>query len=86
MLECFIELRGTFYFQITSSLGFPGGVVIKNLPADAGRCKRCGFNTQVGRSPGVGNGRNSSTFAWKTPWTEEPGRLQFTGPQRVLHD
>ena len=22
---------------------------------------------------------HSSTLAWKIPWTEEPGRLQFTG-------
>ena len=27
-----------------------------------------------------------STFAWETPWTEEPGRLQSTGWQRVRHD
>ena len=28
----------------------------------------------------------SSTIAWKIPWTEEPGRLQSTGSQRVRHD
>ena len=28
----------------------------------------------------------SSVFAWETPWTEEPGRLQSTGLQRVRHD
>ena len=28
----------------------------------------------------------SSTLAWKIPWTEEPGGLQSTGPQRVGHD
>ena len=27
-----------------------------------------------------------STLAWKIPWTEEPGRLQSTGLQRVRHD
>ena len=27
-----------------------------------------------------------SILAWKIPWMEEPGRLQFTGPQRVRHD
>ena len=26
---------------------------------------------------------HSSTIAWKIPWTEEPGRLQSMGPQRV---
>ena len=29
---------------------------------------------------------HSSILAWKTPWTEEPGRLQSTGSQRVGHD
>ena len=27
-----------------------------------------------------------STIAWKIPWTEEPGRLQSMGSQRVGHD
>ena len=26
---------------------------------------------------------HSSTLAWKILWTEEPGRLQSMGPQRV---
>ena len=29
---------------------------------------------------------HSSTLAWKIPWTEEHGRLQSTGQQRVRHD
>ena len=29
---------------------------------------------------------HSSTRAWKTPWTEEPGRLQSMGSLRVRHD
>ena len=29
---------------------------------------------------------HSSTLAWKTPWTEEPGRLQSMGSLRVRHD
>ena len=29
---------------------------------------------------------HSSTLAWKIPWTEEPGRLQSMGLQRVGHD
>ena len=27
-----------------------------------------------------------SILAWRIPWTEEPGRLQSTGSQRVGHD
>ena len=29
---------------------------------------------------------HSSTLAWKIPWMEKPGRLQFMGSQRVGHD
>ena len=29
---------------------------------------------------------NSSTLAWKIPWTEEPGRPQSMGSLRVRHD
>ena len=29
---------------------------------------------------------HSSILAWKIPWTEEPGRLQYMGSQRVRHD
>ena len=28
---------------------------------------------------------HSSTIAWKIPWTEEPGRLQSMGLQRVRY-
>ena len=39
-----------------------------------------------GRSPGTGSGNYSSILAWRIPWTEEPGGLQFMGLQRVGHD
>ena len=29
---------------------------------------------------------HSSILAWRIPWTEEPGRLQFMGLKRVGHD
>ena len=29
---------------------------------------------------------HSSTVAWKIPWAEEPGALQFMGLRRVGHD
>ena len=33
-----------------------------------------------------GMATRSSILAWRTPWTEEPGRLQPMGSQRVGHD
>ena len=29
---------------------------------------------------------DSSILAWEIPWTEEPGRLESMGSQRVGHD
>ena len=33
-----------------------------------------------------GMATHSSNLAWRIPWTEKPGRLEFTGSQRVGHD
>ena len=33
-----------------------------------------------------GMATHSSIFAWRIPWTEEPGRLQSTGSQRAGHE
>ena len=38
------------------------------------------------RGPEKVTAPHSSTLAWKIPWTEEPGRLQSMGSQRVGHD
>ena len=37
-------------------------------------------------SPGEGIGNPLQYFAWRIPWTEEPGGLQSMGSQRVGHD
>ena len=56
--------------------GFPGGSVIKNLPANAGESR------DLGSIPGQEDpleeemATHSSILAWKFPWTEEPGGLQ----------
>ena len=45
-----------------------------------------GLISGLGRSPGEGNGNILHIFAREIPWTEEPGRLQYMGLQRVGHD
>ena len=56
-------------------------LVVKNLPASAGDIR------DVGSIPGSGSMvTHSSIFAWRIPWTEDPGRLQSMGSQRVRHD
>jgi len=37
-------------------LGFPGGAVVKNLPANSGDTRNMGSIPGSGRSPGVANG------------------------------
>ena len=34
----------------------------------------------------IGMATRSSILAWRIPWTEDPGRLQSMGSQRVNHD
>ena len=58
---------------------FPGDSVVKNPPANAGDA---GSIPGLERSPGVGHG-NPLYLAWRIPWTEEPGKLQSIGSQRV---
>ena len=60
--------------------------------SSAGKESTCNVENQgsisgLGRFPGEGKGAtHSSILAWKIPWTEEAGRLQSTGLQRVGHD
>ena len=60
-------------------------LVVKNLPASAGDL-RGRFDPWVGKVPGGGQATHSSILAWRSPWTAEPGRLQFIGSHRVGHD
>ena len=60
--------------------------MVKNLLANAGDVRDVGLIPGSGRSPGGGHGNNSSILAWRIPWTEEPGRPQSIGSERVGHD
>ena len=54
--------------------------MIKNLPAM--QDTRVQFLGQED-TPEKGMALHSSILAWRIPWTEEPGRLQSMGSQRV---
>ena len=43
-------------FSYELLMGFPGGSMVKNPPANAGDTGDLGSITGLGRSPGVGNG------------------------------
>ena len=81
-------LQLTFNFQYClkeryTTRYFPGGSDSKASACNVGDL---GSIPGLGRSPGEGNGNPLQYFAWKIPWTEEPGRLQSKESQRVRHD
>ena len=42
--------------SVYAAMGFPGGVVVKNLPTNAGDTGDMGSVPEMGRAPGRGNG------------------------------
>ena len=42
----------------------------------------CGYRNMLEKEMAT----HSGILAWRIPWTEEPGWLQFKGSQRVGHD
>ena len=57
--------------------------MVKNPPANA---TDPGLIPGLGRSPGEGKGYPLQYSCLENPWTEEHGRLQFMGSQRVRHN
>ena len=51
--------------------------MLKNPPANAGDTR------DRGSIPGSGMTTHSSVLTWEIPWTEEPGRLQSMGLQKI---
>ena len=69
--------------NLDSILGLPGGLEGKASACNEGDP---GSIPESGRSPGEGNGNPLQYLAWKTPWMEEPGRLQSMWSQKAGHD
>ena len=69
--------------EMSEIMGFPGGSVVKNLPAmQETQIRYLGQKDPLGE----GTATHSNILAWRSPWTEEPGGLQAAGMQRVRHD
>ena len=63
--------------------GFPVAQTVKRLPAKRETWVQfLGWEDPLEKEMAT----HSSTLAWKIPWTEEPGRPQSMGSQRVRHD
>ena len=57
--------------------------IVKNLPAmQETQVRFLGWEDPLEKEMAI----HSSILAWKIPWTEEPGRLQRRGSQRVPGD
>jgi len=70
--------------MINIEMGFSGGSVSKESACNAGDL---GFTPLVGRFPWRRAWQSTPVLLpGKAPWTEEPGRLQSMGSQRVGHD
>ena len=81
--ECPIQ---EFRFQQRANEGFPGGSVVKNLPAMQ-EPQEMGVQSLGWEDPLEEEmTTHSSILAWRIPWTEEPDGLQSMGLQRVTHD
>ena len=59
----------------------PGGSAVKTLPAMKEMQKM--MIQSLGQEDPLEEGMetHSSIFAWRSPWTEEPGEVQFIGSQ-----
>ena len=62
--------------------------MVKNPPVGAGDTRDVGFDPWVRKIDPLEKEMviHSSILAWGISWTEEPGRLQSMGLQRVRHD
>ena len=67
-------------------MSFPGGTMVKNLPASVGNARDAGSIPGSGRSPGGGNGNPLLYSCLKNPMDGEPGGLQSKGSLRIRHN
>ena len=74
----------TFKEIMTVKWGFPGWLVVKNLPANPEDTRDTGSIPGSGRPP-EGRRGNSLFLPGVFPRPEESGRLKFIGSQRVSH-
>ena len=78
---CLPISRGRRKIMVLTIKGFPGGARGKEPAWQGRRCKSHWFDPLEEEKA-----THSSSRAWRIPWTEEPGGLQFIGVQRVRHD
>ena len=71
---------------IVKVMSFLCGSVAKNPTANPGDAGDLGLITGQEDPLEKEMATHSSNVAWRIPWTEEPGRLQSMGSQKVRHN
>ena len=65
-------------------MGFPGGAVVKNPPANAGHARDTGFISRVRKIPGGGNGNSFHYSCLKNPMDRGAGWVTICGIAQEL--
>ena len=71
----------SLYLLLKPFSGFPGDSDDKESTCNVGD-PSLGWEDPLGKGMAI----HFSILTWEIPWTEEPGRLQSMGWQRVGHD
>ena len=101
VIHCFLEFAQTYVHWVGNAIqpshplspSFPPALnlsqhslvaqMVNNLPAvQETRVQSLGWEDPLEKAMAT----HFSIFAWRIPWTEEPGRLQSMASQRVRHD
>ena len=82
MVTAAMKLKDAYSLEV-SLRNFPGGSEVKASVSNAGDL---GLIPGSGRSLEKETATHFSTLVWEIPWTEELGKLQSMGSQRVRHN
>ena len=82
VLYFYLKNQRSFLAKSIPYIGFPGGAVVKNMPANAEDIREVGLEDPLEEEMSS----HSRILAGRFPWTEEPDGLQSMGSQRIRHN
>ena len=85
------EKNYNYFFNILITIvpyiqDFPGGAMVKNLPANAGEARDAGLIPTWKDPLKQEMTTRSSILTWEIPWTKEFGRPPSMGSHRLRHE
>ena len=87
LIPCFFPLFHSMWLYIfSSSFSSVGLLWWLSVKESSCQCRGCSFNLWVENPLQKEMATHSIILAWRIPWTEESGGLQFMGLQRIRHD